>query len=338
MQLSPPRPQDPVIAVLIPCYNEGLTIAKVVQDFSAALPAASIHVYDNNSTDDTRAQAEQAGAIVHVERMQGKGNVIRRMFSCVEADVYVLVDGDDTYDAASAPGMVDTLWREDYAMVVGDRVHTQAEAYRAGHVLGNRIFTSTIARLFGRQFNDILSGYRVFSRAFVKSYPAFATGFETETELTVHALNLRLPVTSVPTPYQARPEGSASKLHTYRDGLRILMQIVRLLKNERPLAFFSLLGGVMAAASLLLAYPILVEFIETGLVPRFPTAILATGMAISAIVLVACGLILDNVTQGRREMKLLSYLAVHTGQDRFRTAYATGALQSASPVRPRQFQ
>jgi hypothetical protein len=208
--------------------------------------------------------------------------------------------------------MVDLLWCEDYAMVVGDRVHTQQEAYRAGHVLGNRLFTTTVARLFGRQFNDILSGYRIFSRAFVKSYPAFAKGFETETELTVHALNLRLPVVSVPTPYHARPEGSASKLHTYRDGFRILMQILRLLKNERPLAFFSFLGGIVFGAALLLAYPVVMEFLDTGLVRRFPTAILATGMAISAIVLVACGLILDNVTQGRREMKLLSYLAART--------------------------
>lgn len=298
------------VAVLVPCYNEEVAIGQVVKDFRAALPQAAIYVYDNNSRDRTTDVAREHGAIVRVERRQGKGNVVRRMFADIEADVYVLVDGDATYDAASSPQMVQTLLDEQLDMVVGCRVHTQTEAYRPGHVFGNAMLTGFVAKLFGRSFSDILSGYRVFSRRFVKSFPALSKGFETETELTVHALELRMPVTEVQTPYGARPEGSTSKLSTYRDGWRIMRLILQLYKHERPLAYFSTLAVLLAVLSAALAVPVVLEYLNTGLVPRFPTAILSTGIMILAFLFFIAGVILETVTRGRQEIKRLLYLQI----------------------------
>lgn len=297
-------------AVLIPCYNEEKTIGQVVRDFRSALPFAQIYVYDNNSTDRSSAGAVEAGAIVRNEVRQGKGNVVRRMFADIDATAYVLVDADGTYDAADASRMLELLQKERLAMVVGRRVEESARAYRSGHVLGNKLFTGSVAWLFGTSFNDILSGYRVFSRAFVKSFPAFSGGFEIETELTVHALTLGLPVAEVPTRYSARPAGSESKLSTYRDGWRIVWTIFTLFKNEKPLVFFFWVGALLLLSSLVLAYPLVVTFLETGLVPRFPTAILCTGLAVSSLLMFSCGLILDTVTKGRRETKRLAYLSI----------------------------
>jgi glycosyltransferase involved in cell wall biosynthesis len=298
------------VAVLIPCYNEEKAIASVVRKFQAALPKASVYVYDNNSTDRTVLEARGAGAIVRAEPLQGKGNVVRRMFADIEADVYVMTDGDQTYHAPSAPGMIQKLIDENLDMVVGSRLKTDAsEAFRPGHHIGNRLLTGAVAAIFGNRFQDMLSGYRVFSRRFVKSFPAVSAGFETETELAVHALSLRMPVAEVETPYGARPEGSISKLRTYRDGLRILWMIFLLFKEEKPLAFFSLAFVLLAAISLLLATPVIVTFMETGLVPRFPTAVLATGIMILAFLSLASGVILDNVTRGRQEVKRLAYLS-----------------------------
>ena len=302
--------QPPRIAVLIPCYNEAEAIAGVVRDFAAALPEATIYVYDNNSRDQTREIAAQAGAIVRTETFQGKGNVVRRMFADVEAEVYVLVDGDGTYDAPSARGMVDQLLANSLDMVNGARVPVAAAAFRPGHVLGNRMLTGTVALIFGDRIKDMLSGYRVMSRRFVKSFPALAAGFETETELTVHALELRLPTAEVQTPYRDRPVGSVSKLRTYRDGFRILRTIFFLVKEERPLQFFAGVALALFVASIVLGAPVVAEFIRTGLVPRFPTAILATGLMIMAAVSFVAGLILDTVTVGRREMKRLHYLSL----------------------------
>jgi glycosyltransferase involved in cell wall biosynthesis len=296
------------IAVLIPCYNEEKTIGSVIRDFRAALPEAAIYVYDNNSTDGTVNEATKAGAILRRENTQGKGWVVRRMFSEIEADYYVLVDGDGTYDASAAPAMVALAQNGKQAMLVGRRVHQSARAYRPGHALANRIFSRSMAWLFGSTFTDVLSGYRVFSRAFVKSLPAFSGGFEIESVMTVHALTLGLPVAEAPAAYKERPAGSTSKLNPYRDGIRILWMVLILLKNEKPLQFFGVLGCLFAAVSVVLAYPIVVDFLKTGLVPRFPTAILASGIAIYAMIMFACGLILDTVTKGRREMKLLAYL------------------------------
>lgn len=300
----------PRIAVLIPCYNEEVAIGAVVRDFRAALPEASIYVFDNNSRDRTVEIAREAGAIVRRVPLQGKGNVVRRMFADVDADAYVLVDGDDTYHAAIAQTMVARLFDENLDMVVSRRVTDEAAAYRQGHRFGNWVLTECVARLFGRAFADILSGYRVFSRRFVKSFPALATGFEIETELTVHALELRMPIEEIVAPYKSRPEGSVSKLNTYRDGVRILWTILKLFRQERPLAFFGAIGGVLWLASLLLAAPLLQTFAETGLVPRFPTAILVTGMTLTGFLSLACGLILDTVTRGRHEMKRLAYLQI----------------------------
>jgi glycosyltransferase involved in cell wall biosynthesis len=300
----------PVIAVLIPCYNESRTIAGVVAGFQDQLPHAQIYVYDNNSQDATIACATGTGAIVRREPRQGKGNVVRRMFADIAADIYVLVDGDGTYDPCTVREMIAVLQEQHLAMVVGRRVHDSSEAYRPGHVVGNVLFSRAVAWLFGTCLTDILSGYRVFSRAFVKSFPASSSGFEVETELTVHALTLSLPVAEIDTHYGIRPEGSSSKLRTYRDGIRILRKIGSLAKNETPLLFFSVCGTLLILASLLLAYPIIMTFVETGLVPRFPTAILSTGLAICAICLYTCGMVLDTVTKGRREVKMLAYLNV----------------------------
>lgn len=298
------------VAVLVPCYNEEAAIGMVVRDFRAVLPGAVVYVYDNNSRDRTVAVAREAGAVVRREPLQGKGNVVRRMFSDIEADVYVMVDGDATYDAASAPSLIAKLLDEQLDMVNGQRVTEIVEAYRLGHRFGNKLLTGLVAEIFGKRIQDMLSGYRVFSRRFVKSFPALATGFETETELTVHALELRMPIAEVPTPYKDRPPGSASKLNTIRDGIRILRTIMRLVKEERPLPFFSALSGLLAIVSLLFSIPIFTNYFATGLVPRLPTAVLATGLMLLAFLSLACGLILDTVTHGRRELKRLRYLAI----------------------------
>jgi len=301
---------DPVrIAVIVPCYNEAVAIAKVVRDFARALPAARIHVFDNRSTDATVAEARAAGAIVHSVTARGKGNVIRRMFADVDADIYLMVDGDDTYESDAAPAMVQKLREEGLDMVVGSRVETGDAAYRAGHRLGNLMLTRFVAFLFGDSFTDMLSGYRVFSRRYVKSFPASATGFETETELTVHALQLRMPVAEVPTRYRERPEGSVSKLNTWRDGFRVLLTIVRLLKSERPLVFFTAAFTLCCAAAVWLAVPLFQVYLQTGLVPRIPTAVLCTGLVLFGVVLLACGLVLNTVTRGRIEAKRFAYLA-----------------------------
>jgi glycosyltransferase involved in cell wall biosynthesis len=297
------------LAVLIPCFNEEAAIASVISGFKAMLPTAEVYVFDNNSTDQTAQAASTAGARVRKEPLQGKGNVVRRMFADIEADIYVMVDGDVTYDPQYVRAMIDLLLAQSLDMVVGARITSDQDAYRPGHRFGNRLLTKTVSHLFGNRFSDMLSGFRVFSRRFVKSFPAMSMGFETETELTIHALELRLPVGEVQTPYAARPAGSASKLQTYSDGLRILRLILILYKNERPLQFFSLIATVLGAVALILGIPLVVTFIETGLVYRQPTAILATGLVLLSALSFAAGLILDTVTRGRREMKRLAYLA-----------------------------
>jgi glycosyltransferase involved in cell wall biosynthesis len=304
-----PAPQQPRIAVLLPCYNEEAAIAATVAGFRAALPAAVIYVYDNNSADGTRAAAARAGAVVRSESQQGKGHVVRRMFADVDADIYVMADGDLTYDPKSAPRMVDLLLAEQLDMVVGTRRHEEKSAYRGGHVLGNKLFTGLLSGLFGRSFSDIFSGYRVFSRRFVKSFPVLSSGFEIETEMSVHALELRMPVGELETSYGARPEGSHSKLSTWGDGWRILKTITTLYRIERPVLFFGSIGAFLLALAILLAVPLVQTYLRTGLVPRFPTAILATGLVIIAVLSVFAGLILDTVTRGRREMRRLFYLA-----------------------------
>ena len=298
------------IAVLLPCYNEEAAIAQTVTDFRAALPEAVIYVYDNNSADRTREVAASAGAIVRSERMQGKGNVVRRMFADIDADIYVMADGDATYEAAAAPAMVAQLVEEQLDMVVGARKSEVEAAYRRGHRFGNALLTNMLAWTFGRSFSDILSGYRVFSRRFVKSFPVLSSGFEIETEISVHALEMRLPVAEVMTAYAARPEGSVSKLSTYSDGWRILKTIAMLFRFERPLLFFGGLGALLAAAAIGLAIPLVITYLQTGLVPRFPTAILATGLMILAALNGFAGLILDTVVRGRREVRRLAYLAL----------------------------
>jgi glycosyltransferase involved in cell wall biosynthesis len=307
------------IAVLVPCYNEEAAIARVVGDFRAVLPTAAIFVFDNNSTDRTVEVARAAGAEVFTEPHQGKGNVVRRMFTDIEADIYLLVDGDATYDAPSAPKMIDRLLRERLDMVVGSRVDQEVAAYRAGHRTGNWLLTGFVGEVFGREVKDMLSGYRVFSRRFVKSFPVLSGGFEIETELTVHALELGLPVAEIETPYYARLEGSDSKLSTWGDGFRILFTIFKLYRAERPLRFFTVIGLLLALISVGLGIPIVVTYIETGLVPRLPTAVLAMGLMVLAFLSMAAGLILDTVTRGRREAKLFAYLAQRApGEERRR--------------------
>jgi len=297
------------IAVLVPCFNEEAAVASVIADFRKALPTAQIHIYDNNSKDRTVAVARAAGAEVRSERRQGKGHVVRRMFADVDADVYVLVDGDATYDAPSAPGMIERLVNDHLDMVVGSRVYQEQAEYRRGHRTGNWLLTSFLSSVFGQAFTDILSGYRVFSRRFVKSFPVLSDGFEIETELTVHALELAMPVAEVETLYYARPEGSVSKLNTWRDGFRILGTILKLYRSEKPLRFFAIIGFFLALVSVGLAIPLAITYLEEGLVPRLPTAVLSTGLMIVAVLSVSSGLVLDTVTRGRREMKLLAYLA-----------------------------
>ncbi|OUL82350.1 glycosyl transferase [Paraburkholderia hospita] len=298
------------VAVILPCYNEAGTIALVVADFQRYLPGAKIYVFDNNSTDGTSEVARAAGAQVRSVALQGKGNVIRRMFADVEADIYVMADGDNTYDASVAPQLIDTLVSDGLDMVVGCRVSDEAAAYRLGHRFGNVMLTSFAASIFGRTFRDMLSGYRIFSRRYVKSFPAHAAGFETETELAVHALELRMPVAEVDTYYGSRPEGSVSKLNTYRDGFRILMTIVKLFKLERPLAFFSICFAISLLTAIGLAVPIFGTYIRTGLVPRMPTALLCAALSILAFLFLVCGLVLDTVTKGRIEAKRFAYLAI----------------------------
>ena len=305
------------IAVLVPCFNEEAAVATVVADFRKALPSAIIYVYDNNSSDRTVAVARAAGAEVRGERRQGKGHVVRRMFADVDADVYVLVDGDATYDAPSAPRMIERLVNDHLDMVVGLRVDQVQAAYRPGHRTGNRMLTGFLSSVFGQAFKDILSGYRVFSRRFVKSFPVLSDGFEIETELTVHALELAMPVAEIETPYYARPEGSVSKLNTWRDGFRILGTILKLYRSEKPLRFFTVIGLFLALVSIGLAIPVIITYLEQGIVPRLPTAVLSTGLMIVAVLSISSGLVLDTVTRGRREMKLLAYLSqssrVHPG-------------------------
>ena len=298
-------------AVLIPCYNEETTIGKVVRDFQSTLPHASIYVYNNLSTDQTTVEAEKAGAIVRNENHPGKGNVVRRMFADIEADIYVLVDGDDTYHAPSSSSMIQKLIDERMDMVIGTRLSNHSEdAFRSGHRFGNDLLTGFLGLLFGRNCTDILSGYRVFSRRFVKSFPAISKGFETESELTIHALELRMPIGEISIPYKTRPDASVSKLKTYRDGMRILLMILTMFKEERPLTFFTIVFGCLSLLSLILSYPILMTYLHTGLVPRFPTAILSTGIMILACLSLTSGFILDTVTRGRRELKRLMYLSI----------------------------
>ena len=311
---------DCQVAILVPCYNEERAIAKVVADFRAALPQAAVYVYDNNSTDGTVEAARKAGAVGRRETYQGKGHVVRRMFNDVEADVYVLVDGDATYDAASAPAMVAKLLDERLDMVVATRIDREEAAYRRGHRTGNRLLTGFVAHTFGRAFTDILSGYRAFSRRFVKSFPILSGGFEIETELTIHALELELPVGEVATPYYSRPSGSASKLSTWSDGFRILWTVLKLYRAERPLSFFGAFAAALAIMSIGLAIPIFITYVQEGLVPRLPTAVLSTGLMLLACLSLACGLILDTVTRGRRELKLIAYLALRApGEERRRS-------------------
>ncbi|WP_240757010.1 glycosyltransferase family 2 protein [Roseicella aquatilis] len=309
--LSPEqRPPAPRIAVLVPCYNEEVAIPRVVRAFRAALPGATIYVYDNNSRDRTVEVARAAGAVVRTEMLQGKGHVVRRMFADIEADIYVLVDGDDTYEAAAAPRMVAKLIEDRLDMVTGIRISSIEEAYRPGHRLGNLMLTGMVRSIFGNRITDMLSGYRVFSRRFVKSFPALAAGFETETEFTVHALELMLPVGEVRTAYKERPAGSASKLRTFSDGWRILRAIVALVKREKPLPFFSWISAGLLLLGLGLGLPVVWTFLETGLVPRLPTAVLAMGLVLLSFLSFTCGLILDTVTRGRMEAKRTAYLAI----------------------------
>jgi hypothetical protein len=307
-----PELADLDIAVLLPCYNEAVAIADVVTQFRIALPSARIYVYDNNSQDNTAQNARAAGAIVRREPLQGKGHVVRRMFSDIEADIYVMADGDATYDAAAAPRMISRMIETQSDMVVGARITKEKAAYRQGHRFGNAVLTGLVAKLFGDRFTDMLSGYRVFSRRFAKSYPALASGFETETELTVHALELDMITAEVQTTYAARPEGSASKLNTVRDGFRILATIGRLMRDERPLLFFGAISAFAAGAALVLGAPVILDYIRTGLVARFPTAFLCTSLCVMSAIALVSGVILETVALGRREMKRLAYNQVES--------------------------
>lgn len=319
------------IAVLIPCHNESAAVAAVVRDFRAHLPQAAIYVYDNASSDDTAEVARSAGAIVRHEPMKGKGNVVRRMFADVDADIYVLVDGDDTYDASVAPRLIAHLIEHDLDMVNCARVATAQAAFRRGHVLGNRMLTWLVAQVFGNRLGDMLSGYRVLSCRLVKSFPVLSSGFEIETELTVHALELRLPLAELEASYRERPTGSASKLRTLRDGMRILQLIVHLVKEERPLRFFGGISLVFAAVAIALGWPVIGEYFQTRQVPRLPTAVLATGLGIIAVLSLFAGLMLDTVTRGRRELKRLFYLSASERNAAARGAVHGGASATSRP-------
>lgn len=299
--------KDKTIAVLVPCMNEALTIAQVIKDFKKSLPDATIYVYDNNSTDDTAKVAGKAGAVVREEKRPGKGNVVRRMFSEIDADIYVMIDGDDTYDAKNAQRIVDELISTGSDMVVGAREGALQKHQRAGHATGNKIFNIIYTTLFGREFTDIFSGYRAFTKRFVKSFPALSAGFEIETELSVHASQLRLPVSEISFPYSDRPEGSESKLSTFRDGIKIMKTIIVLLKEYKPLYFFGVIGLLGAILSMLMAIPIFVEFTKTGTVTAVPTAMLVTGIMIVSMLTVTAGVILDSIRRFRAEVKRLFY-------------------------------
>ncbi len=301
---------QPQVAVLIPCRNEEAAIGKVVSDFRRVLPDAIIYVYDNNSYDHTILEARAAGAVVRRERLQGKGHVVRRMFADVDADVYILVDGDDTYDPAVAPGMLKMLIDGQLDMVSAARYGAVHDAYRLGHRLGNVLLSALVSWTFGGGITDLLSGYRVFSRRFVKSFPALSSGFETETEFTIHALSLHMPVQEVRAHYRIRAAGTSSKLSTLKDGIRILQAILTLIQHERPLQVFSVNALVLLIAGISLGVPVVIEFERTGLVPRLPTALLSTGLVLLANLSMTCGLILDAVSRTRKENKRLAYLAI----------------------------
>ena len=309
-EVFPPLAAVRRVVVLIPCHNEEVTVGPTVEAFRTALPAATVYVYDNNSKDRTAELAHAAGAVVRREPRQGKGHVVRRMFADIEADIYVLVDGDATYDAGAAPRLVTRAIKENLDFVNGARVSETAEAYRRGHRLGNYLLTRLVRRIFGRQFRDMLSGYKVLSRRFVKSFPAMSRGFEIETELAVHALELRMPCAEEATTYRERPADSVSKLSTFRDGARILTLIAMLARSERPLQFFGLTGLVLIAIAVITAIPLARDYLETGLVPRLPTAVLDVGLVIVGVLSIFAGLILNMVTTTRQEMKRLAYLAV----------------------------
>lgn len=319
------------LAVLLPCYNEGLTIASVVIRFRKVLPSARIYVYDNNSTDDTAQQAALAGATVITCRRQGKGNVVRQMFADIEADIYIMADGDGTYDAAAAPRMIDALLADRADMVVGTRRNITEDAGRAGHAIGNKLFNRVYQAMFGRDFTDIFSGYRVFTRRFAKSFPANSAGFEIETEMSVHASTLRLPVTEIEFDYGRRVEGSASKLSTFRDGARILTMMAMLLKETKPFAFFGVISAGLFALTTILMAPILIEFLATGLVDRVPTVMLAMTLLVGSMLSMSCGIILDSVSRARIEQKRIFYLS---------QAPARGerALMGTTPIEDREAQ
>ncbi len=325
------------IAVLVPCYNEEAAIAKVVADFRAALPGATLYVYDNNSKDQTVARAREAGAVVRSEGRQGKGNVVRRMFADIEADIYVLVDGDDTYDASASPQMIARMIADGADLLTGRRIHTDAAAYRPGHVIGNRMLTGLTALLFNVHLSDMLSGYRVFSRRFVKSFPFTAEGFAIETELTIHAVRLMMPMSEMDSRYKERPLGSVSKLNTWRDGFRILGTIGYLVREERPLLFFACISALFAAVAIVIGAPVVSEYFHTGLVPRLPTAVLATGLMVIAFLSLTCGLILDTVTRGRWEAKRMAYLAI-PGAIHLHTDHARLVREDGPARIPRQGQ
>jgi hypothetical protein len=307
---EPLLPNEPRVAVLIPCFNEEAAIGNVVADFRVMLPQATIYVYDNNSTDRTMREAGAAGALVRSERLQGKGHVVRRMFADIEADVFVLVDGDGTYDAAAAPTMVDLLLEENLDMVSAARESDTPNAYRLGHRLGNALLSGMVRRVFGHGVSDMLSGYRTFSRRFVKSFPALSSGFETETEFTVHALEMHMPTREIYAPYRGRKAGSSSKLHTVSDGWRILRTIVHLIEHERPMAFFAASAGALLLGGFALGLPVVWSFLGTGLVDRLPTALLATGLVLLSFLSLVCGLVLDAISRGRKELKRLIYLSI----------------------------
>lgn len=304
------HPQEPLVAVLIPCYNEEATIATVVERFRSELPRADIYVYDNNSTDDSVARARSAGAHVRRVPLQGKGHVVRRMFADIDADAYLLVDGDDTYDPAGARRLIEAVLIEGYDLANGTRIPEHPYAIRRGHGVGNRALTVLVERLFGRKISDMLSGYKALSRRFVKSFPAFSNGFEIETELTVHALGVGMPIANIPLAYRERPEGSVSKLKTFGDGFKILRTITGLVRQERPLAFFSAISIFLGVVAVILAIPLVTTYIHIHKVPRFPTAIVVTGLILLASLSAVCGLVLDTVTRGRREMRVFTYLSI----------------------------
>lgn len=303
----PSPPTTPKVAVLVPCYNEAATIEDVIAGFRAALPQATIHVYDNNSTDDTLALATSAGAVVGNVSHQGKGHVVRRQFADIDADIYILVDGDATYSAACAPKLVNSVI-QGHDMVVGVRGAVDSGAYRFGHAFGNRLLTGFLSWIFGQRFQDILSGYRAFSRRYIKSFPLLSNGFEIETELTVHALELNMPVAEIPTPYRERPDGSESKLNTWKDGFRILMTILKLFSTERPAMFYGTGSLLLMIGALALGFPLITTYLETGLVPRYPTAIIVTSMFILSGLMLLAGIIINSIATGRREAKIMAYL------------------------------